>query len=89
MKLDKNVFQLILSDTTINGENNEGIKNRKSLKVYLQNKIKHLIEEQFEHRNTNSFKLSVCLFYLGKLNKDLSVQFSAKQSSTTKLQSHP
>ena len=47
-------------------------------------KFKHLIEDQFEHRNTNSFKLLVCLFYLGKLYKDLRVQFNAKQSSTTK-----
>ena len=29
-------------------------------------KLEHLIEEIFEHRNTNSFKLSVRLFYLGK-----------------------
>ena len=28
--------------------------------------------------------LSVCLFYLGKLYKDLRVQFNAKQSSTSK-----
>ena len=34
--------------------------------VYLRNEIKHLIEELFEHRNTNSFKLSVRLFLFGK-----------------------
>ena len=51
--------------------------------------LKHLIEELFEHRNTNSFELSVRLFYLGKTNKDIRVQFNVKQSSIPKLQSHP
>ena len=46
--------------------------------------LKHLIEDQFEHWNTNSFKLSVCLFYLGKLWMELRVQFNAIQSSTSK-----
>ena len=35
--------------------------------------------------NTISFKLSVCLFYLGKIWLDLRVQFNAIQSSTSKL----
>ena len=35
-------------------------------KYIFETKLKHLIEETFEHRNTNSFKLSVCLFYFGK-----------------------
>ena len=59
------------------------------LLAYLRNKIKHLIEEPFEHRNTNSFKLSVCLFYLGKTDQDIRVQFNANHSSNSKLQSHP
>ena len=40
------------------------------IKDIFGTKFKHLIEDQFEYRNTNSFKLSVCLFfYLGKLYK--------------------
>ena len=55
-----------------------------------KNKEKWLkVKSLCKSKDKNSFKFSVHLFYLGKTNKDIRVQFNAKQSSISKLLSHP
>ena len=41
----------------------------RNLRIDIKDRLelRHLIEDQFEHRNTNRFKLSVCLFLFGKI----------------------